>query len=162
MAEAEYDKLNIAREYLDMAMQLYIEERSYFCAIHLAGAAEELFGTHLPEEERIFTMTWKAQRELHGILYGQEQTKKDSVRVVNQPKNAIKHDDFDERTVTVDPIRAARSSIEDALINFDKLAQVSQYKSRLPKSPIMWRFDDYRKSEDEAFVIGLRRGEDKA
>ena len=49
MAEGVFTKLAIACEYLDLAMQLYVEQENYFCAIHLAAAAEELFGSHLPE-----------------------------------------------------------------------------------------------------------------
>jgi hypothetical protein len=39
----EVRKLNIAVEYLDAAMQMYVDQRNFFCAIHLAGAAAELF-----------------------------------------------------------------------------------------------------------------------
>jgi hypothetical protein len=61
MAEATYSKLDIAREFLDTAMRLYVEERDYFSAIHLAAAAEELFGQHLSEDERISTIALRAQ-----------------------------------------------------------------------------------------------------
>ena len=50
MSTIEIPKLEIAREYLELAMQLYVERRNYFCAIHLAAAAAELFDRHLPEE----------------------------------------------------------------------------------------------------------------
>jgi hypothetical protein len=82
MAEAIVTKLAIACEYLDLAMQLYIEERNYFCAIHLAAAAEELFGGHLPEQERMHTITWKAQRALHNLETGREPTNKEIRDVV--------------------------------------------------------------------------------
>jgi hypothetical protein len=51
-------------------MQLYIEERKYFCAIHLAAAAEELFGKHLPAHERIHTIVRNAQQGLQDMETG--------------------------------------------------------------------------------------------
>jgi hypothetical protein len=46
MTNAVYSKLDIAYEYLETAMRLYVEETDYFSAFHLAAAAEELFGRH--------------------------------------------------------------------------------------------------------------------
>ena len=77
MAKSVFKKLSIACEYLDMAMQLYIEERNYFCAIHLAGAAEELFGKHLPEHERTHTIVRNAQQALQELETGPKPAKKE-------------------------------------------------------------------------------------
>jgi hypothetical protein len=62
----EVRKLDIAVEYLDAAMQMYIDQRNYFCAIHLAGAAAELFDGHLPKNTgtRISEIAWKCQKAL--------------------------------------------------------------------------------------------------
>jgi hypothetical protein len=151
MAKAVFTKLSIACTYLDMAMQLYIEERDYFCAIHLAAAAEELFGKHLPEQERIYTITRKAQRALHEIETGREPTKQELEAVVAYAKNAIKHENYDggERSVTLDPVFEARRYIEDALINFNKLRESEKYRRDLPKSPTMWKFEDYQNGRDD-------------
>ena len=51
--KVEVSKLEIASEYLDA-----------FCAIHLSAVAEELFGAHLREDQRIFTLAWKAEKAL--------------------------------------------------------------------------------------------------
>ena len=40
-------KLDIATELLDRALRLYYERDSYFAALHLAGAAQELLGAHV-------------------------------------------------------------------------------------------------------------------
>ena len=64
MVEATYSKLDIAREYLDAAIEAFLARRSFFCAIHLAAAAEELLGAHLPEDKRISTLAWKAEKAL--------------------------------------------------------------------------------------------------
>jgi len=61
MNKSTYNKIDIACEYIDLAMQCYVEGHNYFCAIHLAGAAEELFGAHLAKDKRISTVAWKAR-----------------------------------------------------------------------------------------------------
>jgi hypothetical protein len=64
MTEQEVSKLEIAREYLDAAIEFFLTQTNFFCAIHLSAAAEELFGAHLPESQRIFTLAWKAEKAL--------------------------------------------------------------------------------------------------
>lgn len=41
------DKLSIGDEFLDSAIQLYLDEGKYLSALHLAGASEEIFGKWL-------------------------------------------------------------------------------------------------------------------
>ena len=64
MSKQVVSKREIAREYLDAAIEFYLTGTNLFCAIHLAGAAEELLGKHLPEDQRIFTSAWKAEKQL--------------------------------------------------------------------------------------------------
>lgn len=40
-------KLLVAKELLDQALRLYYEGEAYFAALHLAGAAQEIFGKTL-------------------------------------------------------------------------------------------------------------------
>ena len=42
MTEVEVPKLEIAREYLDRAIEFFLAGTNYFSAIHLSAAAEEL------------------------------------------------------------------------------------------------------------------------
>lgn len=144
MAEADHAKLDIAREYLDTAMQLYMEQRHYFCAIHLACAAEELLGAHLPKDQRIFDVAVKAQTALKILDTGIEpndlnKAHKEAGTILNLAKNTIKHMNDGKPTVTMDPVFVALHSIEDALINFYTL----QRKLNLRKSPILWKFEEY-------------------
>ena len=64
MTEVDVLKLEIASEYLEAAIGFFLAGTNYFCAIHLSAAAEELFGAHLPEGQRIFTSAWKAEKAL--------------------------------------------------------------------------------------------------
>jgi hypothetical protein len=157
MAETTYTKLEIACELLDTAMQLYVEKRDYFSIIHLAAAAEELFGKHLPKAERISSIGLKAQISFDVLEKGEEveyvvahdqngERHRRAKEVMLRSKNRIKHmNDKSESdtTITIDPAQAARRWIEDALCNFDKLRKRDEYFSRLPKSSAMWRFMDY-------------------
>ena len=64
MTARDVAKIEIAREYLDVAIEFFLAQCSFFCAIHLAAAAEELFGAHLPECQRISTLALKAEKAL--------------------------------------------------------------------------------------------------
>ena len=136
MTELEVSKLEIAGEYLDAAIEFFMTRTNYFSAIHLAAAAEELFGAHLPESQRIFTLAWKAEKALKSET---ESVPSDAAarKSVNEWKNDVKHMNDDTcRTITIDPAFAAEHHIEQALLNF--------YKLNLRKSAAVWKFEDYQ------------------
>lgn len=142
--ETVYVKLDIAREYLDLAMQLYMEKRNYFCAIHLAATAEELFGKHLPKSKRIYNIALKAQKALRILESGHEpenleMAHKEAKSVLLSSKNAIKHMSDAETTISIDPVSEAVDWIEQALINF--------YKLKMLKSQTLLKFEDYRSEQ---------------
>jgi len=110
MVEATYFKIDIAREYLDAAINFFLARDNLFCAIHLAAAAEELFGAHLPKPERIFTIALRAERAfilenpmLPEALSDADVNKK-ARKNVNEWSNKVKHmDDGESSTLEVDP-----------------------------------------------------------
>jgi hypothetical protein len=121
MPEAIYSKIDIACEYLDAAINFFLARNNFFCAIHLATAAEELLGAHLPECQRISTLAWKAEK---GLMSEKQPTPSDAAarRSVNEWKNEVKHrDDGTSSTLKIDPTFAADHHIEQALNNFYKL-----------------------------------------
>jgi hypothetical protein len=134
IAEPIYSKLDIAREYLDAAIEFFLARHNFFSVIHLAAAAEELFGAHLPECQRISTLAWKAQRAL------QSETKptpseREARKNVNEWKNEVKHmNDGADRTLKINPAFAAEHHIGQALDNF--------YKLGLQKSAAIWKFEE--------------------
>jgi hypothetical protein len=131
-------KREIAREFLDAAIEFYLEGTNLICAIHLAGAAEELLGKHLPEDQRTFTFAWKAQKQLmseSGAIVSDMEARKS----VTEWKNQIKHmDGGDDATVTFEfgPMAAAEFHIRNALTNF--------YNLNLPESPAIRKFEDHQ------------------
>jgi hypothetical protein len=136
VTEVEVLKLTIAGEYLDAAIEFFLARTNYFCAIHLSAAAEELLGAHLPEEERISTFAWKAERALKSET-GAPMGKAAARRSMNEWKNEVKHmDDGTSPTIQIDPAFAAEHHIEQALINF--------YKLKLRKSAAVWKFEDHQ------------------
>jgi hypothetical protein len=132
-------KLDIAIEYLDAAMQMYIDRKNFFCAIHLAEAAAELFDAHLPEENRIRRIAWLAQKQMHLSENGKEASNEQINMVMSGTKNAIKHMNDGERCFTVDPISEAEWSIEQAIVSFERLG--------LEKTATLWKFQDCRNTE---------------
>jgi hypothetical protein len=136
VTEREVSKLEIANEYLDAAIEFFLAQKSYFSAIHLAAAAEELFGAHLPESQRIFTLAWKAEKALMAET-GSVPSDAAARRSVNEWKNDVKHmNDGTSPTIRIDPAFAAEHHIEQALVNF--------YKLHLRKSPAVWRFEGHQ------------------
>jgi hypothetical protein len=136
-----YNKLHIAREFLDHAMQLYMEKHDLFCAVHLAAAAEELFGTYLRPEDRIQTKAVKAQKAMHALEHGQIPSDKDVLKLLLWSKNTIKHmKELGENDLNIvyDPVKQARHWIEQAIINYNKI---------FPKTQTMILYEDHRSRE---------------
>ena len=133
MTKQTVSKREIAQEYLDAAIEFFLARVNFFCTIHLAAAAEELFGAHLPENERIFTFACRAEKALmseHGVSVSDA----DARRSVNEWKNEIKHmGNASCNGLSIDPVFAAEHHIEEALVNF--------YKLNLRKSAAIHKFE---------------------
>jgi hypothetical protein len=137
MTARDVAKIEIAREYLDAAIEFFLGRRNFFCAIHLAAAAEELFGAHLPQCQRISTLGLKAEKALKSETRPTIPSDREALRSVNEWKNAVKHmDDGTSHTLTIDPPFVAEHHIEQALINF--------YKLKLLKSAAVSKFEDHQ------------------
>jgi hypothetical protein len=147
VTEVEVSKLEIASEYLDSAIGFFLAGTNYFCAIQLSAAAEELFGAHLPEDQRIFTLAWKAEKALMSET-GQIPSDAVARRSVNEWKNDVKHmNDGASPKIRIDPVFAAEHHIELALINF--------YRLNLRKSAAVWRFEDYQNRGVRAMAASI-------
>lgn len=149
MPRREIYKLEIAKEYLDAAIGFFLARKNYFCAIHLAAAAEELLGAHLPEPQRIFTSAWKAEKALKSET-GPIPSDAAARRSVNEWKNDVKHmNDEASHTITIDPVFAAEHHLNQALINF--------YRLNLQKSSMVLKFEDYQKNKAHILMQALSR-----
>lgn len=147
MTEVEVSKLEVAGEYLDSAIEFFLAGTKYFCVIHLSAAAEELFGAHLPKDQRIFASAWKAEKALMSET-GQFPSDAVARRSVNEWKNDVKHmNNGASPTIRIDPVFAAEHHIERALINF--------YRLNLRKSAAVWRFEDHQNREVRAMAASI-------
>src|SRR5262249_33210480 len=142
MTEVEVPLLEIAREYLDAAIEFFLKRTKFFCAIHLAGAAGGIFLGHLWGAEQVFTAARKAGKGLL-VEKGTGPSDAEARQSVNKWKNEVKHMNDGARRRTINPEFAAECLIEKALVSF--------YKLKLQKSPAIWKFEDHqnRKSQGD-------------
>ena len=114
------DKLNIADEMLDAAIDEFLDRKRYFSAVNLACVAEEIYGKFVRTEGGR-----DAQHDLinDAIQYsvdggGPDYTTKEMKAVANHNKNSIKHfDSGADRFIEIDSFDEARLSIATAMEN---------------------------------------------
>ena len=85
------DKLIIADEMLESAIELYLDGQKYFSALHLAGAAQEIYGKWLRINggQDLATMMLDQAAKFMDEPIDRKAIKKEDKR----PKNSIKHMD---------------------------------------------------------------------
>jgi hypothetical protein len=121
-------KQRVALELLDRAIEMYFAE-AYFAAIHLAGAAEELFGGYLS--------LWKAAKPaadtiydeaIKSLGYGQDEKvpavlSKAVYRSIFHSRNRTKHlNRENDHEISFDPKREADTVLQRAMSNFLEVA----------------------------------------
>lgn len=88
-----YKKSDIALEQLNLALELYLDDREYISALTLAGAAEEILGKlvkraggtpYIDEKKEAF-------QNLYGTLFDKEISNQDYFQLENKPRNEMKH-----------------------------------------------------------------------
>ncbi|MES9972069.1 MAG: hypothetical protein ABW092_18710, partial [Candidatus Thiodiazotropha sp.] len=88
-------KLDIAKELFDSALYHYYETKSYYSAIHLAGAAEEILGAFVTANngESSFEYLKNVTITFAEILRddGTKPKQKEIANMLNYPKNSTKH-----------------------------------------------------------------------
>ena len=123
-------KQRVAMQLLDSALQMYYAN-SFFAAIHLAGAAEELFGAYL----KLWNTGRPAAESFHdeciGYLgYGPEDPAPASVskqlyRSIFNARNRTKHMHAEgDHEITFDPLLEAETAIDRAMDNFIGVSEV--------------------------------------
>ncbi|MDD4996973.1 MAG: hypothetical protein PHI99_02410 [Syntrophales bacterium] len=124
----EVQKLFIATELLDRALQMYYEGNSYFASLHLAGAAEEVLaayvkkygGTSSFEFMRDFAvMLSKTEIVKNLIDDGVDPTEKNIADIMNRAKNTTKHmNETDDDFVHFDAQAEAKDLLDRAVTNY--------------------------------------------
>ena len=124
MPSVEYKKINIASKMLETALKLFLEDKDYFSALHLAGACEEILGKQIEflGKETSIESNIKAIQAIKKTLSGIDMTDKDERDTFNSAKNSIKHmRDGNDSTITMDPEYEAEEMLSRALTNWNRL-----------------------------------------
>jgi hypothetical protein len=124
MAEETYERLVLAKEQLDTALDLFLDQKNYTSAITLAGAAEEIFGDALTlgGGKSALNSSYESMAEFHTMLHGTELSKTSYVRKENFARDALKHLQNDKGpTITIDLAEAACWMLVRAIQNGRKL-----------------------------------------
>ena len=138
MAEELHDRVQLAQEQLDVAIELFLSGRSFVSALTLAGACEEILGKALAIQGQVTTL----QHE-HTVIAPLEEfwgcqpfAWKDFINEKNRVRNAAKHmEGQDQRTVVADLQDEAVRMLVRACDNHSRLGQ--------PKSSRMDEFDQW-------------------
>ena len=98
MAEETYEKLDIACQQLNTAIDLFFEDANHFSVITLTGAAEEILGRYMEliGKQSSLDGIVKGTALVHKHLYGEELPHKEFKFRANMARNSIKHLDSDE------------------------------------------------------------------
>jgi len=131
--EQTYNKVDLAREQLNVAMSFFLKGRSLVSALTLAGAAEDILGKALSHSGQQNSLELKYE-VMEPILTMGNQTKENFIRDENRALNAIMAS-ATEPSVTLDLEEAASSMIVRACYNYDLLG--------LPRTAKMREFDSW-------------------
>jgi hypothetical protein len=124
----ETEKLIVAVELLDRALQMYYEGNSYFASLNLAGAAEEILAAYVKKYGG--TSSFESMRDLALMISKQdieknyidddiEPTAKSINFIINQAKNTTKHmDKPNDDLVYFDAQAEAKDCLDRAVNNY--------------------------------------------
>jgi len=124
MSAQMHQRIDLATEQLDVALQLFLDKRSYVSALSLAGAAEEIFGKALDHQGKEHSLKYKfdAIAPIHHVLNGAPLAWRNFADDENRARNAAKHMRIPaDATVTMDIEDAALWMIVRAIDNFERL-----------------------------------------
>ncbi len=121
MTEESFDRLSLAKEQLETALDLFLDCQSLASAITLAGAAEGVFGQalSLQDEAHALDHSYTHAARLHELLHnGSELKRKQYIQYQNRARDALKHLQEEEgSTIKMDLEEAACWILVRALEN---------------------------------------------
>jgi hypothetical protein len=135
------DKLLIGDEFLETAINLFLDEKKYLSALHLAGASEEVYGKWLrcngsqDYSNFMLDQTGNIFKE-HGI----EIDKKSVKDFDKHSKNTIKHlDGINDRYALLNPEIDSFIQITEAIMNHsflkrDESVNIKRFKNYIVES----------------------------
>jgi len=118
------DKLDIAKEMLDAAIDEYLDHQRYFAAYNLAAVSEEILGkfVRLNGGKDALTKSVENVKIVNSALKGGDLPDKKWKKIIRDKKNSIKHmDSENDRYIESNISDEVRWMINDAVKNFDAL-----------------------------------------
>ena len=122
--EKTHDRIDLACEQLDCALELFLSQRSYVSALTLAGASEEILGKALGQigSETTLEATFHLVEPTQTLISGRSYTSKEYRDEKNRVRNAVKHmRDSSVRTIDADLEDEALWMIVRACDNYQRL-----------------------------------------
>jgi len=129
-----YHKKDIAMQHFNLALTEYVRGDNLFSVIHLAGAAEEMFGKLLviKGKESALSKVQKWLQSWYSIT--KKETPKAGIlnKQILKVKNGVKHiDDSTDLIITFDIKKESNQIIRRAIENFKQLPEVKTSKELL-------------------------------
>lgn len=121
-------KITVACELLEEALGIYYRGGAYFAALHLAGAADELFAAYLKGHGQTSSFEDWCTGGVSAINHLQPSdpvTRKEMVHMLNHAKKRTKHmDSMSDGQITFDPKLEAHELLDRAVEDFYKLSSL--------------------------------------
>jgi hypothetical protein len=132
------DKLEVADEYLDLAIESFLHTGRYASAIHLAGAAQEIYGKWLRcnQGQDLTTMMLDQLEKFHKEN-GTDFDRKEVLRADKRTKNTLKHMDNKEDRFTCANLKLdalvliAETMTEHKMLKREMSSNVTEFKEFL-------------------------------
>ncbi|MGC8101887.1 hypothetical protein [Metapseudomonas otitidis] len=129
------NKMEIAHQQLELALELFMSKTNYICAITLAGAAEEIFADlvkHRGGENHLYT-----QKRLIERIEKKSISIKQLADIRHLYRNALKHADRDpDAILEFDEVLEAKAFLCGALTNYFKL----DIEKAFPMMEKLWNY----------------------
>ena len=138
MAEKTYQRVDLAKEQLENALELFLRRGSFVSALTLAGAAEEILGKALSQrgEKTTLQHEYPLIKPVEELFRNEPFSWKEFVEKKNLARNAAKHmKDASVSIVTADLADEALWMIVRACDNHARLG--------LQETPLMKEFEDW-------------------
>jgi hypothetical protein len=137
MPEHMYLRVDLAREQLGVALELFLAGRSMVSVITLAGAAEEVLGkaVEFAGGENSLTYEYAFVRPIKEVFRSESYALSTFIFEMNHVRNAAKHLDDSAPSVAADLEEEAVRMLVRACRNYDRLG--------FPMTPEMRVFDDW-------------------
>jgi hypothetical protein len=113
----QIDKLDIADEFLEQSIESYLDHSRYVSAIHLAGAAQEIYETLIKgNREQNFSTIVLNQLEKHAKSSGSDFDRNEILQCGRYPRNSVKHmDKKNDRFTYINPEIEAMTLVLEAI-----------------------------------------------